>query len=360
MKACLMQAAVIFIYYLGVQYLVTADNASEVLDDVYFKLKVYTESIYDLQQEKLYAEQLLPYEFQGVEKPFRDEVMRLEKLYAAKWILDLLKNITPNDANLLQTYSENYERLSDIKTNSGLDDYFDSLIESVIEKKWNARLDFDLATNIYLNMKTSSKSSSLTENNGKSLDERKSTLGETENQYKESKLRVISTNKELIETNLAFSNFCDAVKKDLPKLHPHLEEMQKNISEMTEHLDNYTRDIRAVVAKAKNTSDPIQRHNLEREVDDLWLIISDYKNRIYKSEKNLDEAINDVLFANLEVIAEQDKKRNVTIRNEDATYDHLKTLTNMEVQRIDVLELLSLEERIKIYESIMQEEINSI
>ncbi|CAH8429803.1 unnamed protein product [Schistosoma bovis] len=85
--------------------------------------------------------------------------------------------------------------------------------------------------------------------------------------------------------------------------------------------------------------DPIQRHNLEREVDDLWLIISDYK-------------------TNPEVIAEQDKKRNVTIRNEDATYDHLKTLTNMEVQRIDVLELLSLEERIKIYESIMQEERN--
>uniref|UniRef100_A0A094ZYT4 Uncharacterized protein n=1 Tax=Schistosoma haematobium TaxID=6185 RepID=A0A094ZYT4_SCHHA len=78
-----------------------------------------------------------------------------------------LTNITPNDANLLQTYSD-----------------------------------------IYLNMKISSKSSSLTENNGKSLDERKSTLGETENQYKESKLRVISTNKELIETNLAFSNFC--------------------------------------------------------------------------------------------------------------------------------------------------------
>ncbi|KAH9593637.1 hypothetical protein MS3_00000483 [Schistosoma haematobium] len=194
--------------------------------------------------------------------------MRLEKLYGAKWILDLFKNINPNDANSLQTYSENYERLSDIKSNPDLDEYSQSLIESAIEKKWNARLNFDLATNTYLNMKPSSKSSSLTENNRKSLDERKSTLGETENQYKESKLRLKRMYREMVEAG----------------------------------------------------------HSLAK------------------------------VYANPEVKAETAKYEHAFIKYLSELNDHLKTLTNMEVQRIDVLELLSLEERIKIYESIMQEE----
>ncbi|CAH8430089.1 unnamed protein product [Schistosoma haematobium] len=57
-----------------------------------------------------------------------------------------------------------------------------------------------------------------------------------------------------------------------------------------------------------------------------------------ESKNNLDDALNKLLFANLEVKAEEDKNRNATIRYFDASYNHLKTLTNMEVQRIDVLE----------------------
>ncbi|CAH8430609.1 unnamed protein product [Schistosoma margrebowiei] len=261
MKACLMQAAVIFIYYLGVQNVMTADIESVEL--------------------KVHVVELLAYVFRYDDKPFRDEVMRLEKLYAAKWIYDLFKNINPNDANLLQTYSENYKRLSDIKPNSDLDYHSYSLIESAIKKKWNARLYFDLATNIYLNMKTSSKSSSLTENNGKSLDERKSTLEQTEKQYKESKY---------------------AVEMDVSKLNPQLKEMQENIDEMAEQLEIET-----------HSND---RKHLEHFAEDIKQKIDDYKD------------------------------------------NHLKTLKIMEVQRIDVLELLPLEERIKIYESIMQEERN--
>ncbi|CAH8429515.1 unnamed protein product [Schistosoma haematobium] len=344
MKDCFMQAIVIFIYYL----------------DVYFKLKVYTESIKHLQQQKIQTEEQLAYELQDDVKAFHEEVMRLEKLYGAKWILDLFKNINPNDANSLQTYSENYERLSDIKSNPDLDEYSHKLLESAIEKKWNARLNFDLATNTYLNMKPSSKSSSLTENNRKSLDERKSTLQQIEKQYKESKLRVKNTFKEVIETGLAFRNVCDAVKKDLPKLNPQLKEMQKNISEMTELFEDYSWDLKSTEAEAKKTLDSNQRHNLERKVEDLRQIVKDYKERMKESKNNLDDALNKLLFANPDVKAEEDKNRDATIRYFDASYNHLKTLTNMEIQRIDVLELLSLEERMQIYESIMQEEINSV
>ncbi|CAH8430492.1 unnamed protein product [Schistosoma margrebowiei] len=284
MKACLMQAAVIFIYYLGVQNVMTADIESVEL--------------------KVHVVELLAYVFRYDDKPFRDEVMRLEKLYAAKWIYDLFKNINPNDANLLQTYSENYKRLSDIKPNSDLDYHSYSLIESAIKKKWNARLYFDLATNIYLNMKTSSKSSSLTENNGKSLDERKSTLEQTEKQYKESKY---------------------AVEMDVSKLNPQLKEMQENIDEMAEQLEIET-----------HSND---RKHLEHFAEDIKQKIDDYK-------------------ANPEIIAAKDNNQHAAMKYFSALDNHLKTLKIMEVQRIDVLELLPLEERIKIYESIMQEERN--
>ncbi|CAH8430557.1 unnamed protein product [Schistosoma margrebowiei] len=304
MKACLMQAAVIFIYYLGVQNVMTADIESVELKDVYFKLKKYIDSIKDLGTEKIHVVELLAYVFRYDDKPFRDEVMRLEKLYAAKWIYDLFKNINPNDANLLQTYSENYKRLSDIKPNSDLDYHSYSLIESAIKKKWNARLYFDLATNIYLNMKTSSKSSSLTENNGKSLDERKSTLEQTEKQYKESKY---------------------AVEMDVSKLNPQLKEMQENIDEMAEQLEIET-----------HSND---RKHLEHFAEDIKQKIDDYK-------------------ANPEIIAAKDNNQHAAMKYFSALDNHLKTLKIMEVQRIDVLELLPLEERIKIYESIMQEERN--
>ncbi|CAH8430726.1 unnamed protein product [Schistosoma margrebowiei] len=296
MKACLMQAAVIFIYYLGVQNVMTADIESVEL--------------------KVHVVELLAYVFRYDDKPFRDEVMRLEKLYAAKWIYDLFKNINPNDANLLQTYSENYKRLSDIKPNSDLDYHSYSLIESAIKKKWNARLYFDLATNIYLNMKTSSKSSSLTENNGKSLDERKSTLEQTEKQYKESKY---------------------AVEMDVSKLNPQLKEMQENIDEMAEQLEIETQNLKATEAEAKNTLNSNDRKHLEHFAEDIKQKIDDYK-------------------ANPEIIAAKDNNQHAAMKYFSALDNHLKTLKIMEVQRIDVLELLPLEERIKIYESIMQEE----
>ncbi|CAH8429525.1 hypothetical protein MS3_00000424 [Schistosoma haematobium] len=360
MKACFMQAAVIVIYYLGVQNVMTADIESVELKDVYFKLKEYIDSIKDLGTEKIHVEELLAYVFRYDDKPFRDEVMRLEKLYAAKWIYDLFKNINPNDANLLQTYSENYERLSDIKTNSGLDDYSYSLIESAIKKKWDARLDFDLATNIYLNMKTSSKSSSLTENNGKSLDERKSTLQQTEKQYKESKLRVMNIYQEVLETGQSFKKVYDAVEMDVSKLNPQLKEMQENIDEMAEQLEIDTQNLKATEAEAKNTLNSNDRKHLEHFAEDLKQKIDDYKRRINESKKELFKTSNNLIFANPEVIAEKDNNQHAAMKYFSALDNHLKILTNMEVQRIDVLELLSLEERIKIYESIMQEEINSI
>ncbi|CAH8430540.1 unnamed protein product [Schistosoma margrebowiei] len=294
MKACLMQAAVIFIYYLGVQNVMTADIESVELKDVYFKLKKYIDSIKDLGTEKIHVVELLAYVFRYDDKPFRDEVMRLEKLYAAKWIYDLFKNINPNDANLLQTYSENYKRLSDIKPNSDLDYHSYSLIESAIKKKWNARLYFDLATNIYLNMKTSSKSSSLTENN----------------------VRVINIYQEVLETGQSFKKVYNAVEMDVSKLNPQLKEMQENIDEMAEQLEIETQNLKATEAEAKNTLNSNDRKHLEHFAEDIKQKIDDYKD------------------------------------------NHLKTLKIMEVQRIDVLELLPLEERIKIYESIMQEERN--
>ncbi|CAH8429397.1 unnamed protein product [Schistosoma intercalatum] len=120
-------------------------------------------------------------------------------------------------------------------------------------------------------MKTSSKSSSLTENNRKSLDERKSTLQQIEKQYKESKFN----------------------------------EMQKNIDEMTEHLERYTY--------------PNDRSYLEQFAEDLKQKINDYK-------------------ANPEVIAVKDDNQHAAMKYFNALDNHLKTLTNMEVQRIDVLE----------------------
>ncbi|CAH8430635.1 unnamed protein product [Schistosoma margrebowiei] len=252
MKACLMQAAVIFIYYLGVQNVMTADIESVEL--------------------KVHVVELLAYVFRYDDKPFRDEVMRLEKLYAAKWIYDLFKNINPNDANLLQTYSAY------------------SLIESAIKKKWNARLYFDLATNIYLNMKTSSKSSSLTENN----------------------VRVINIYQEVLETGQSFKKV-------------YIKEMQENIDEMAEQLEIET-----------HSND---RKHLEHFAEDIKQKIDDYK-------------------ANPEIIAAKDNNQHAAMKYFSALDNHLKTLKIMEVQRIDVLELLPLEERIKIYESIMQEERN--
>ncbi|CAH8430701.1 unnamed protein product [Schistosoma margrebowiei] len=129
-------------------------------------------------------------------------------------------------------------------------------------------------------MKTSSKSSSLTENN----------------------VRVINIYQEVLETGQSFKKVYNAVEMDVSKLNPQLKEMQENIDEMAEQLEIET-----------HSND---RKHLEHFAEDIKQKIDDYKD------------------------------------------NHLKTLKIMEVQRIDVLELLPLEERIKIYESIMQEERN--
>ncbi|CAH8428609.1 unnamed protein product [Schistosoma haematobium] len=350
MKACFVQAIVSVIYYLGVQYLVTADSESGELKDVYFKLKDYTESIKTLEREKLQIEELILYSIQNGEKQFRDEIMRLEELYGAKWILDLFENISPNDRNLLQTYSEYYGRVSSIKKNSDVYEYHFSSIESAIEKKWNARLNFDLATNTYLNMKPSSK------NNGKSLYDRQSTLRQTEQQYKESKLSIKSTYKEVIETGLTFRKVYEAVEQDLWKSNPQLNEEQKNNNEIREMFEDYEYDLKNLETKAKNTLDSDERHNLEREIEDLRQKVNDYKKQLDESDKNLNKAFNNLLLAHPDYQAVDKKHRDAFGKYFKDLSDHLKILTTKEVQRIDVLELLSLKERIQIYESIMREE----
>uniref|UniRef100_A0A5K4F862 DUF3826 domain-containing protein n=1 Tax=Schistosoma mansoni TaxID=6183 RepID=A0A5K4F862_SCHMA len=191
MKACFMQALVLTIYILGVQNLVTADITSEVLKNIYFKLKEYTEKIKMLERRKIEIQELGSYETQNDEKQFRDEIIRLERLYGAKWILDLFKSISPNDRHLLQTYSENYKRASEIKRSSDVDDYYFSFVEKAVETKWNARLNFDLATDKYLSMLASTKKSSLTANNRKSLSERKMSLQQLEKEYKQSKFNCV-------------------------------------------------------------------------------------------------------------------------------------------------------------------------
>ncbi|CAH8430668.1 unnamed protein product [Schistosoma margrebowiei] len=143
---------------------------------------------------------------------------------------------------------------------------------------------------IYLNMKTSSKSSSLTENN----------------------VRVINIYQEVLETGQSFKKV-------------YIKEMQENIDEMAEQLEIET-----------HSND---RKHLEHFAEDIKQKIDDYK-------------------ANPEIIAAKDNNQHAAMKYFSALDNHLKTLKIMEVQRIDVLELLPLEERIKIYESIMQEERN--
>ncbi|CAH8656408.1 unnamed protein product [Schistosoma rodhaini] len=277
MKTCFVQALVLTIYILGVQYLVTADNTSLELEDAYFKLNKYTEAIKTVEREKIYIEELVLYATNTTEKQFRDGIIRLENKYAAKWILDLFKNIIPNDRDLLQTYSENYKRVPEISRN--LDDYYYGSVEYAIMIKWDARLNFDLATNKYLNMLASTKNSSLTASN------------------------------ESVEKNLWKSN---------PK-----------------------RDLVQTEKEARNTSDSNKRGILEREIEDLINGINALEaSPVFKAadEKNLD----------------------TTDKFHKALNDHLEILKNLEIRRIDVLELLSSKERIQMYESILQVELNSI
>ncbi|CAH8656418.1 unnamed protein product [Schistosoma rodhaini] len=258
MKTCFVQALVLTIYILGVQYLVTADNTSLELEDAYFKLNKYTEAIKTVEREKIYIEELVLYATNTTEKQFRDDII-------------------PNDRDLLQTYSENYKRVPEISRN--LDDYYYGSVEYAIMIKWDARLNFDLATNKYLNMLASTKNSSLTASN------------------------------ESVEKNLWKSN---------PK-----------------------RDLVQTEKEARNTSDSNKRGILEREIEDLINGINALEaSPVFKAadEKNLD----------------------TTDKFHKALNDHLEILKNLEIRRIDVLELLSSKERIQMYESILQVELNSI
>uniref|UniRef100_A0A5K4F4U7 Secreted protein n=1 Tax=Schistosoma mansoni TaxID=6183 RepID=A0A5K4F4U7_SCHMA len=271
MKTCFVQALVLTIYILGVQYLVTADNTSLELE-----------------------EELVLYATNTTEKQFRDGIIRLENKYAAEWILDLFKNINPNDRDLLQTYSENYKRASEMSPNH--DDYYYDSVEFAIRIKWNARLNFDLATNKYLSMLASTKNSSLTASN------------------------------ESVEKNLWKSN---------PKLH----NMQNEVNELRAIHKDLIRDLVQTEKEARNTSDSNKRGILEREVEDL---------------------INEInaLEASPELKAAEERNLDTTDKYFYALNDHLEILKNLEIQRIDVLELLSSKERIQMYESILQEELN--
>ncbi|CAH8634640.1 unnamed protein product [Schistosoma rodhaini] len=277
MKTCFVQALVLTIYILGVQYLVTADNTSLELE-----------------------EELVLYATNTTEKQFRDGIIRLENKYAAEWILDLFKNINPNDRDLLQTYSD-----------------YDS-VEFAIRIKWNARLNFDLATNKYLSMLASTKNSSLTASNGKSLSERKMSLKQLEKEYKLSKSRIRTLYNKVIQTGVTYRIVYESVEKNLWKSNPKLHNMQNEVNELKAIRKDLIRDLVQTEKEARNTSDSNKRGILEREVEDL---------------------IN-------EINALED--------------DHLEILKNLEIQRIDVLELLSSKERIQMYESILQEELNSI
>ncbi|CAH8656398.1 unnamed protein product [Schistosoma rodhaini] len=320
MKTCFVQALVLTIYILGVQYLVTADNTSLELEDAYFKLNKYTEAIKTVEREKIYIEELVLYATNTTEKQFRDGIIRLENKYAAKWILDLFKNIIPNDRDLLQTYSENYKRVPEISRN--LDDYYYGSVEYAIMIKWDARLNFDLATNKYLNMLASTKNSSLTASNGKSLSERKMSLKQLEKEYKLSKSRIRTLYNKVIQTGVTYRIVYESVEKNLWKSNP-------------------KRDLVQTEKEARNTSDSNKRGILEREIEDLINGINALEaSPVFKAadEKNLD----------------------TTDKFHKALNDHLEILKNLEIRRIDVLELLSSKERIQMYESILQVELNSI
>ncbi|CAH8656452.1 unnamed protein product [Schistosoma rodhaini] len=88
---------------------------------------------------------------------------------------------------------------------------------------------------------------------------------------------------------------------------------------------------------ARNTSDSKKRGILEREVEDLI------------------NGIN-ALEASPELKAAEERNLDTTDKYFNALNDHLEILKNLEIQRIDVLELLSSKKRIQMYESILQEE----
>ncbi|CAH8656383.1 unnamed protein product [Schistosoma rodhaini] len=335
MKTCFVQALVLTIYILGVQYLVTADNTSLELEDAYFKLNKYTEAIKTVEREKIYIEELVLYATNTTEKQFRDGIIRLENKYAAKWILDLFKNIIPNDRDLLQTYSENYKRVPEISRN--LDDYYYGSVEYAIMIKWDARLNFDLATNKYLNMLASTKNSSLTASNGKSLSERKMSLKQLEKEYKLSKSRIRTLYNKVIQTGVTYRIVYESVEKNLWKSNPKLHNVQNEVNEMKAIRKDLIRDLVQTEKEARNTSDSNKRGILEREIEDLINGINALEEKLENSQKNFNEVLDNLRFD-----------------------DHLEILKNLEIRRIDVLELLSSKERIQMYESILQVELNSI
>ncbi|CAH8656438.1 unnamed protein product [Schistosoma rodhaini] len=317
MKTCFVQALVLTIYILGVQYLVTADNTSLELEDAYFKLNKYTEAIKTVEREKIYIEELVLYATNTTEKQFRDGIIRLENKYAAKWILDLFKNIIPNDRDLLQTYSENYKRVPEISRN--LDDYYYGSVEYAIMIKWDARLNFDLATNKYLNMLASTKNSSLTASNA----------------------RIRTLYNKVIQTGVTYRIVYESVEKNLWKSNP-------------------KRDLVQTEKEARNTSDSNKRGILEREIEDLINGINALEEKLENSQKNFNEVLDNLRFASPVFKAADEKNLDTTDKFHKALNDHLEILKNLEIRRIDVLELLSSKERIQMYESILQVELNSI
>ncbi|CAH8656517.1 unnamed protein product [Schistosoma rodhaini] len=111
--------------------------------------------------------------------------------------------------------------------------------------------------------------------------------------------RIRTLYNKVIQTGVTYRIVYESVEKNLWKSNP-------------------KRDLVQTEKEARNTSDSNKRGILEREIEDLINGIN---------------ALED---------------------------DHLEILKNLEIRRIDVLELLSSKKRIQMYESILHEELNSI
>uniref|UniRef100_A0A5K4FE44 ALIX_LYPXL_bnd domain-containing protein n=1 Tax=Schistosoma mansoni TaxID=6183 RepID=A0A5K4FE44_SCHMA len=122
---------------------------------------------------------------------------------------------------------------------------------------------------------------------------------------------------------------------------PELKAAEERNLDTTDKYFNALRDLVQTEKEARNTSDSNKRGILEREVEDL---------------------INEInaLEASPKFKAAEERNLDTTDKYFNALNDHLEILKNLEIQRIDVLELLSSKERIQMYESILQEELNSV
>ncbi|CAH8634657.1 unnamed protein product [Schistosoma rodhaini] len=132
--------------------------------------------------------------------------------------------------------------------------------------------------------------------------------------------------------------------------------MQNEVNEMKAIRKDLIRDLVQTEKAARNTSDSNKRGILEREVEDLINGINALEEKLENSQKNFNEVLDNLRFASPELKAAEERNLDTTDKYFNALNDHLEILKNLEIRRIDVLELLSSKERIQMYESILQEE----